>query len=247
VWSLRQGYSTCSSQPKSVDLDSRGGSISSTVLEPQAGEPLQPHGRDCEACKLTTKATSGQTLGEKLEYARAYTVPVSPTTPTSSQDARLRLFTLEHHQQVNLPTRNIVTRSTDSVATIDFIRNKILECDTRHAQCCDADSAASYPTRLVRVSENNGTYTVKIFVVTKNEAPPRYAALSYCWGQIRPTCMLTTSVPDAVEKGVEWDTIPKTLQDAITCAARLGIEFLWIDCLCIIQGDRDDWAREEGA
>lgn len=78
----------------------------------------------------------------------------------------------------------------------------------------------------------------------KNEPPPRYAALSYCWGQTRPACMLRTAIPDEVEKTIEWDTIPRTLQDAVVCARRLGIDFIWIDCLCIVQGDRDDWARE---
>lgn len=38
--------------------------------------------------------------------------------------------------------------------------------------------------------------------------------------------------------------IPKTYHDAITVAQELGIPFLWIDSLCIVQDDTDDWERE---
>jgi hypothetical protein len=38
----------------------------------------------------------------------------------------------------------------------------------------------------------------------------------------------------------------QTFQDAIFVTRALGIRYLWIDALCIIQGDNDDWAREAG-
>lgn len=38
--------------------------------------------------------------------------------------------------------------------------------------------------------------------------------------------------------------LPKTFVDAITLVKRLGTRYLWIDSLCIIQDDADDWARE---
>jgi hypothetical protein len=38
--------------------------------------------------------------------------------------------------------------------------------------------------------------------------------------------------------------LPKTFQDAINMAGFLEIEFLWIDSLCILQDDVDDWAKE---
>lgn len=38
--------------------------------------------------------------------------------------------------------------------------------------------------------------------------------------------------------------MPKTFQDAVTVARKLKIEFLWIDALCIVQDQEDDWAME---
>lgn len=34
------------------------------------------------------------------------------------------------------------------------------------------------------------------------------------------------------------------IQDAVTVTRALSVRYLWIDALCIIQGDGQDWARE---
>ena len=44
--------------------------------------------------------------------------------------------------------------------------------------------------------------------------------------------------------GIAWGDIPKTYQDAIIAIHQIGLRFIWIDSLCIIQDDQDDWLRE---
>ena len=43
---------------------------------------------------------------------------------------------------------------------------------------------------------------------------------------------------------MRWEDIPKTFQDAIIVTHFLGFQYLWIDSLCIIQDDLNDWAEE---
>lgn len=43
---------------------------------------------------------------------------------------------------------------------------------------------------------------------------------------------------------MDIDAMPKTFRDAITITRELGIKYLWIDSLCIIQDSAEDWARE---
>ncbi|OAG02491.1 HET-domain-containing protein, partial [Paraphaeosphaeria sporulosa] len=71
----------------------------------------------------------------------------------------------------------------------------------------------------------------------------RYIALSHCWGE-QP--LLTTTVDNLSERkgGIQWELLPLTFQHAIQICAGLGVEYLWIDSLCILQGNEDDWARE---
>lgn len=38
--------------------------------------------------------------------------------------------------------------------------------------------------------------------------------------------------------------MPQTYQDAIQVTDALGLRYLWIDALCIIQECQDDWAKE---
>lgn len=44
--------------------------------------------------------------------------------------------------------------------------------------------------------------------------------------------------------GIEWNTLPRTFQDAISFTFRLGCQYLWIDSLCVIQDQIDDWRME---
>lgn len=40
------------------------------------------------------------------------------------------------------------------------------------------------------------------------------------------------------------ERLPKTFSDAILVARKLGVPYLWIDSLCIVQDDESDWAVE---
>ncbi|KAF2729260.1 HET-domain-containing protein, partial [Polyplosphaeria fusca] len=71
----------------------------------------------------------------------------------------------------------------------------------------------------------------------------RYVALSYCWGSSLP-CKTTLENLETHTLGLSFDNLPNTLQDSIIVTRLLGLRFIWIDCLCIIQNDKDDWERE---
>ena len=44
--------------------------------------------------------------------------------------------------------------------------------------------------------------------------------------------------------GINHELLPKTFLDAIFITRQVRIRYLWIDALCIIQDDFDDWERE---
>ncbi|KAK0642882.1 heterokaryon incompatibility protein-domain-containing protein [Cercophora newfieldiana] len=66
-----------------------------------------------------------------------------------------------------------------------------------------------------------------------------YAALSYCWGagaqQVTTTSSNITDHVTALPNG-----LGRTILDAIHVCRKIGIRFLWVDALCIIQDDDDD-------
>lgn len=46
------------------------------------------------------------------------------------------------------------------------------------------------------------------------------------------------------KEDIGWLSIPATFQDAIKLSMRLGVNFIWIDSLCILQDDQTDWQIE---
>jgi hypothetical protein len=46
------------------------------------------------------------------------------------------------------------------------------------------------------------------------------------------------------EKGIAWPLLRRTFQHAIITTYGLGIKYLWIDSLSILQGDEKDWETE---
>ena len=70
-----------------------------------------------------------------------------------------------------------------------------------------------------------------------------YVSLSHCWGR-RPFLRTLSGNLSAHRDGIAWERLPPTFRDAVQFTRRLGIRYLWIDSLCIVQDDRDDWRRE---
>ncbi|RMY62577.1 hypothetical protein D0863_10906 [Hortaea werneckii] len=70
-----------------------------------------------------------------------------------------------------------------------------------------------------------------------------YIALSYCWGGKDPAKTLRSNYQDRV-RGMSVATLPRTYRQAVYLARQLGISHLWIDALCIVQDDDEDWQRE---
>lgn len=70
--------------------------------------------------------------------------------------------------------------------------------------------------------------------------PCRYAALSCVWGQVKQVQYMKDT-QDILEKpgSLQSDEVelPQTIKDAIDLTALLGIPYLWVDSLCILQDD----------
>lgn len=55
---------------------------------------------------------------------------------------------------------------------------------------------------------------------------------------------LTMERVQSFQTNIDIKELSRTFQDALQVLAHLELEFLWIDSLCIVQDDPDDWNRE---
>lgn len=73
--------------------------------------------------------------------------------------------------------------------------------------------------------------------------PPEYATLSHCWGKFEILELRKDNLI-AFQAQVSEAALSKSFRDAIRTSRVMGFSYIWIDSLCIIQDDVDDWRRE---
>ncbi|KAI3324944.1 HET-domain-containing protein [Xylariaceae sp. AK1471] len=131
---------------------------------------------------------------------------------------------------------------------LTLLREWLNNCDKAH-KCRPrrrSSSVAKMPTRLIKIGGDIGLELR--LVETHNSFDQRYIALSHCWGTM-PKGLEFFTDKDNLErhkKNIEFQKLPRTFQDAVTITRDLGIKYIWIDSLCIIQEDQDDWENEAG-
>ncbi|KAK0609459.1 heterokaryon incompatibility protein-domain-containing protein, partial [Immersiella caudata] len=70
-----------------------------------------------------------------------------------------------------------------------------------------------------------------------------YACLSYCWGK-EQQYTLKNANEATLRSEIDFPRLGQTIQDAITMTQLLGLRYLWVDALCILQDDANDKAIE---
>ncbi|KAK8038607.1 hypothetical protein PG993_007018 [Apiospora rasikravindrae] len=71
----------------------------------------------------------------------------------------------------------------------------------------------------------------------------QYIALSHPWGTGPHFCTLPSNLVNH-KHGIAVDSLPSTFKDAVIVTRRLGIAYLWIDSICIVQGPEGDFDTE---
>lgn len=156
-------------------------------------------------------------------------------------DLHLGVETVDSGIQIGLPQLPEAT----SPALFSVIRHCLDDC-TRNHRCWSATSGR-LPKKVIDVSENDHT-TVHLYE-TNNEKE-RYVALSHRWGAPEDHaffCTYPNNVKKFKEEGIHVENLPQTFKDAVTTTKALGIQYLWIDSLCIIQGPDGDWKDQAKA
>jgi hypothetical protein len=166
-----------------------------------------------------------------------------------------------HH---DLEQKTITSDSTDSQETIEFIRTKLRECDENHNICTALkQNITSYPTRLIDLQAAGDQSLAKLIITSKSRPKGPYVSLSHCvstskdicftmvklmiafyqWGGADIIQLTDESLPELMEE-IPANRLPKTFADAFSVVRSLGIRYIWIDSLCIIQHNEEDWSRE---
>ena len=114
-------------------------------------------------------------------------------------------------------------------------------CTSAHP-ACPVSSAVPLPSRVIHVHGKGSSSNPYLFVPEVSNLGT-YAALSYCWGIFQNNTLTKDTMADKLN-GIPLASLPQTIQDAITVTKELGISYLWVDALCILQDSPEDWQVE---
>lgn len=112
------------------------------------------------------------------------------------------------------------------------------ECSESHT-LCNQRQETFVPTRLVSF---DGDY-ISLCLTSELATAPRYASLSHCWGKHQIIVLLKDNLEE-FRTCIPPEQLSKTFREAIETTQYLGLQYIWIDSLCIIQDDAGDWAKE---
>jgi len=140
-------------------------------------------------------------------------------------------------------TRHLIVKPSIS-SSANLALHWLKSCDQEHESCKEHGADTPLPKRLVAVGPetNSGIHLFEHDDV-KSPLKGKYVALSHCWGLSQHLTSIHANIEDW-KKNIPWDLLPKTFQEAISLTRALGLSYVWIDSLCIIQDDAQDWDIE---
>ncbi|KAI6083359.1 heterokaryon incompatibility protein-domain-containing protein [Hypoxylon rubiginosum] len=116
----------------------------------------------------------------------------------------------------------------DTMRGICWAKARLRQCLDDHK--CGKQVVGRLPKRVLDIRADQ----VKLLETLGSEA--QYVCLSHRWGgpEHKRLISTVTTIQDH-KKGIPWTTLPRTFQDAVTICRDMGVSYLWIDTLCILQ------------
>ncbi|TAQ91312.1 hypothetical protein B7494_g294 [Chlorociboria aeruginascens] len=154
--------------------------------------------------------------------------------------------THNEYLQIGLP----ILPDPGSFSHFAIMREWLRVCDNHKdhkGYGCRSETESVLPTRVLDVKRRTFTKSIRLYCSERGEIGD-YIALSHCWGDVEPEgratfCSVKRNIKQR-RRGINIDELPKTFRDAIRVTRGLGKRYLWIDSLCIVQDDPEDWERE---
>ena len=133
------------------------------------------------------------------------------------------------------------TKSDDSLAcALQWFNN----CVNTHSCCSKSAWTKDFlPTRLIDLTPPKQSTQPRLCDSSELLSSVKYATLSHCWGNL-PIVRLTNTSLASMMEGLPMSELSETFKDAMFITSRLGVRYLWIDSLCIIQDSVRDWQQE---
>ncbi|KAJ4856595.1 heterokaryon incompatibility protein (HET) domain-containing protein [Trichoderma breve] len=181
---------------------------------------------------------------ERLKAYEAYLVLAAPASYDESN--------LDYPLLLNEETQFLGRRIGPVVNKRNLIREFLRLCENNHDERCTGKLGIEDPF----AETLKQSYFGVIDIQNQNLVPlpytnnkdylsfQPYATVSYVWGNIRDHRTTLSNIQDRLKSGglaATIDALPVALKQSIELIENLGIRYIWIDSLCIIQDSSHSW------
>ncbi|KAI0377545.1 HET-domain-containing protein [Hypomontagnella monticulosa] len=132
----------------------------------------------------------------------------------------------------HIPARSHI-ELPNSESSMNYLKRCLKTCAEEH-DFCRQDPLAPRPKRLLDVGSAEDDL-VKLYETSGDFRQP-YVALSYCWGKTEFLKAKRENL-ESLKRGFGLMELPESVRDAIHIVREVGLRYLWVDSLCIIQPD----------
>jgi hypothetical protein len=126
-----------------------------------------------------------------------------------------------------------------------ILKGIVDHCESTHA-CRHGGShgsASELPTRLLYLQDSAPRIVETKELSEQEKQHIEYTALSHRWGGDEFLHSTRANIKDR-KRRIKLLDLPRTFKDAIEVTKILGLQYLWIDSLCILQGTHGDFDAE---
>jgi hypothetical protein len=219
-------------------------------------------GDNCHCCSLLAKLLKGRKADHYVKPVRTswgITIFLSPWCESSYRSQipdgpSHKLYKAKTPSSSrSLGSSSEATNVVKSQIDWRVPKNWLAVCQNHHADSCEnrwesffGPSSDTPGMRLVDVNK------MTIFMLAEqpgndSKVPYKYAVLSYTWGDVQKTKIEQPSRRD-IDLTPYYHQLPQTIKDAIITTREMGLDYLWVDALCIqsrIEGDAAAMGADE--
>ncbi|GAB1318643.1 hypothetical protein MFIFM68171_08853 [Madurella fahalii] len=135
------------------------------------------------------------------------------------------------------PNRCYLRTQLDRIIDIPRVARWIDSCTRDHS--CLVNEAGGLPglksLRLIDVVDN---------CIVEKPGAVKYVTLSYVWGAVSNIRLTKANRAFLMRRGpLEGVLLPRTILDSVVLVRKLGLRYLWVDSLCLVQNDTEDLQR----
>ena len=211
---------------------------------------IQARKDNCQFCRLVYNALFDNSIkyniAEGSELGVIWNGEYYYFSASYGEDIEIKIAVIQEENAEPSPA-NFARAVNKKNVNLKLVQSWLDLCREHHQpgspfqQMLGGESKPELPARLY------DTRDLRVVASEDTEHDMKYVALSYVWGDVNNYRLYSTNKADLMTVGFFksiHDQLPSTIKDAMELVSRLGMRYIWIDVLCIIQDDIEDKKRE---